>query len=89
MPGRTTAAGTTFHGCLDVGDGPRVDGLVSDFPPSTVDRRPVRYYIRPMRLWLRLVSLCLSLALLGGVMMHDAAGARMSFDMATSAVADA
>ena len=42
-----------------------------------------------MRLWLRLVSLCLSLALLGGVMMHDAAGARMSFDMAASAVADA
>lgn len=30
--------------------------------------------------------LCLSLALLGGVMMHDAAGARMSIDMAASSV---
>ncbi|EAQ04607.1 hypothetical protein OB2597_04975 [Pseudooceanicola batsensis HTCC2597] len=42
-----------------------------------------------MRLWVRLVSFCLSIALLGGVMMHDAAGARMSFDMAASAVAEA
>jgi len=41
-----------------------------------------------MRRWLRLVSFCLSLVLLGGVMMHDAAGARMSFDMAASAVAE-
>jgi hypothetical protein len=41
-----------------------------------------------MRLWVRLATLCLSLALLSGVMMHAAAGARMSFDMAASVVVE-
>lgn len=45
-------------------------------------------YFRPMRIWIRLATLCLSLALLGGAILHDAASARMSFDMANSGVAD-
>ncbi|MCF7702043.1 hypothetical protein [Loktanella sp. M215] len=44
-----------------------------------------------MRIWIRLATLCLSLVLLGGVMLHDVASANMSFDMAnrdmTAAVA--
>ncbi|KAF0677172.1 hypothetical protein [Profundibacterium mesophilum] len=40
-----------------------------------------------MRILLRLATLCLSLALLGGVLMHDLAGARMSLDMASAATA--
>ncbi|MFZ3584086.1 hypothetical protein ACOI1H_18250 [Loktanella sp. DJP18] len=35
-----------------------------------------------MRLWIRLATLCLSLVLLGGVMLHDVSNASMSFDMA-------
>ena len=35
-----------------------------------------------MRLLVRLAMLCLSLALLGGVLLHDLAGAKMSLDMA-------
>ena len=41
-----------------------------------------------MRLWVRLASLCLSLALLGGVLLHDVAGARMSLDMTATAMAE-
>lgn len=39
-----------------------------------------------MRLWVRLVTLCLSLALLGGVLLHETASAKMSFDMAAADV---
>lgn len=39
-----------------------------------------------MRCLIRLAMLCLSLALLGGVMLHDVSGARMSIDMAASSV---
>ncbi len=41
-------------------------------------------YVSPMRIWVRLATLCLSLVLLGGVMLHDVASASMSFDMANS-----
>ncbi|MGR3757860.1 MAG: hypothetical protein ACU0AT_11605 [Tranquillimonas sp.] len=40
-----------------------------------------------MNLWLRLVSICLSFAILGGIVMHDLAGARLSFDMAAAQAA--
>ncbi|MFW8596372.1 hypothetical protein [Cribrihabitans neustonicus] len=39
-----------------------------------------------MRHLVRLAMLCLSLALLGGVTLHDVSGARMSIDMAASSV---
>lgn len=41
-----------------------------------------------MRLWVRLLSLCVSLTLLGGLMLHDVAGAQMSFDMAAASISD-
>jgi hypothetical protein len=41
-------------------------------------------YLRFMRIWIRLATLCLSLVLLGGVLLHDVASASMSFDMANS-----
>tara|TARA_R110002110_G_C12967506_1_gene672245 strand:+ start:203 stop:550 length:348 start_codon:yes stop_codon:yes gene_type:complete len=37
-----------------------------------------------MRLLVRLAALCLSVALLSGVLLHDLAGAKMSLDMANS-----
>ena len=42
------------------------------------------HYLKFMRIWIRLATLCLSLVLLGGVMLHDVASASMSFDMANS-----
>ena len=36
-----------------------------------------------MRKWIRLVTLCLSLALLGGMLMHDAASVQMSVRMSS------
>lgn len=42
-------------------------------------------YVSAMRLLLRLATLCLSLALLSGVLLHDLAGAKMSLDMAGAA----
>ena len=36
-----------------------------------------------MRKWIRLVTLCLSLALLGGILMHDAASVQMSVRMSS------
>ncbi|MBU2359699.1 MAG: hypothetical protein KKB02_12330 [Alphaproteobacteria bacterium] len=46
-----------------------------------------------MRKWIRLVTLCLSLALLGGILMHNAASVQMSVrmashDMAADSVSD-
>lgn len=38
-----------------------------------------------MRLLLRLITLCLTLALLSGVLLHDLAGAKMSLEMASAA----
>lgn len=38
-----------------------------------------------MRVLLRLATLCLSLALLSGVLLHDLAGTKMSLDMAGAA----
>lgn len=37
-----------------------------------------------MRFWARLATLCLSVVLLGGVLLHDTASAAMSFEMAAS-----
>ncbi|MFT6531911.1 MAG: hypothetical protein ACJASC_001457 [Limimaricola cinnabarinus] len=37
-----------------------------------------------MRFWVRLATVCLSLLLLIGVLLHDVAGAQTSIDMATS-----
>lgn len=50
-----------------------------------VDKRGTASYITRMRLLLRLATLCLSLALLGGVLLHDLAGAKMSLDIASAA----
>ncbi len=47
-----------------------------------MDRARSSPYLRLMRLWIRLATLCLSLVLVGGVMLHDVASASMSFDMA-------
>ncbi|APX89143.1 hypothetical protein BV394_04955 [Brevirhabdus pacifica] len=41
-----------------------------------------------MRLWVRLLTLCISLAFLGGLMLHDVAGARMSFNMVAAETSD-
>lgn len=38
-----------------------------------------------MRLMVRLAALCLSLALLGGLILHDLAGAKVTIDMARAA----
>lgn len=50
-----------------------------------LDKRGAPSYITRMRLLLRLATLCLSLALLGGVLLHDLTGAKMSLDMAGAA----
>lgn len=47
-----------------------------------IDKHRSHAYLKIMRLLTRLAMLCLSLALFGGMMLHDAASARMSLEMA-------
>ncbi|MFZ3584456.1 hypothetical protein ACOI1H_20165 [Loktanella sp. DJP18] len=61
--------------------------IVNKVSRQQIDRKRTGLYLGPMRNWIRLVTLCLSLALLGGILMHDAATAQMPVRMASHAMA--
>lgn len=56
---------------------------MNEISRQKIDRNRTGLYLDSMRKWIRLVTLCLSLALLGGILMHDAASVQMSVRMAS------